>query len=203
MFPTQRSVLSYFMETDIAPSPPLTVVVKSNSATIPTVPTLPAQTSYMDIFCDGACIGNGSARAHAGFGVYVKLDGKHFTNVSEALDRSELHTNQRAELRALQRAMEFAAEAPPDLQIRIFTDSMYSINCITKWADSWSKHNWHKAGQKEEILNKDIIIPTYTLWQTVKYRTEIEHVRSHTGKSDWKSIGNQRADELASAALRS
>jgi ribonuclease HI len=206
MFPIKRSVLSYFLEPD--QTPPL---VPKSAASTPqlTTPTKltstpqPDPTPFMDIFCDGACIGNGTHRARAGFGVYVKLDGKHFTQVSEALERSELHTNQRAELRGLQRALEFAAEAPPHLHIRIFTDSMYSINCITKWADSWRKRDWCKSGQKEEILNKDIIIPTYALWLSVIHRTEIEHVRSHTGKSDWKSVGNQRADELASAALHS
>ncbi len=211
MFPTKRSVLSYFLEPDPTPSP---VPQPPTPSTVPIIPKpvpdpkpaareTPAPQPYMDIFCDGACIGNGSHRARAGFGIYVKLDGRHYTEVSEALDRSELHTNQRAELRALQRALEFASEAQQHLQIRIFTDSMYSIQCITKWADGWSKHNWCKSGQKEEILNKDIIVPTYALWLSVKHRTQIEHVRSHTGKSDWKSVGNQRADELASASLRS
>ncbi len=208
MFPRQRTVLSYFLEPDLTPPQPAPKVsIFHHSSATATAPApnanaSPDQTQYMDIFCDGACVGNGTRRARAGFGVYVKQDGKYLTQVSEALERSELHTNQRAELRGLQRALEFAAEAPAQLQIRIFTDSLYSINCITKWSDAWSKHNWCKSGQKEEILNKDIIVPTYALWLSVKHRTEIEHVFAHTGKSDWKSVGNQKADELASAALR-
>lgn len=211
MFPIKRSVLSYFLEADPTPAPtptpalnPTQAPMQSPAISAPIIPKPAFEAQpYMDIFCDGACIGNGSHRARAGFGLYVKQEGKYLTEVSEALDRSELHTNQRAELRALQRALEFAAEAPQHLQIRIFTDSMYSIQCITQWADGWSKHNWCKAGQKEEILNKDIIVPTYALWLSVKHRTQIEHVRAHTGKSDWKSVGNQRADELASASLKS
>jgi ribonuclease HI len=205
MFPQRRSVLSYFLEPELSRQmPPLTVApipAKAAPAPAPAAPAAPAP-PIMDIFCDGACAGNGTPRARAGFGVYIKLDGKHFTEVSEALDRSEHHTNQRAELHALERALAFAAEAPQEYIIRIYTDSMYSINCITKWASSWSQHNWCKSGQKEEIQNKDIIVPTYKTWLTVKHRTQIEHVRSHTGKSDWKSIGNQRADELATASLR-
>ncbi len=196
--PPRRSVLSYFLEPESSPvlSSAAAPAAPAPPAPAPAPPTKP----YMDIFCDGACVGNGSARARAGFGLYVKLDGKYFTEVSEALDRSELQTNQRAELHALQRALEFAAESPHD--VRIFTDSMYSINCITNWAEGWSRHNWCKSGTKEEIQNKDLIIPSYKLWLGVKDKTTIEHVRAHTGGADWKSRGNQRADELATAALR-
>lgn len=205
MFPTQRSVLSYFTNPDPTPSvlsAHSVPVFTSTTATAP-APAAAPHASYMDIFCDGACVGNGSARARAGFGLYVKLEGRHCTEVSEALDRSEIQTNQRAELRAFQRALEFAAEAESQYKIRIFTDSMYSINCITTWASTWSRNNWCKTGQKEEIQHRDIIESAYKLWLSVKHKTTVEHVRSHTGKSDWKSFGNKRADELATASIRS
>ncbi len=202
-FPPRKTVLSYFLEPQTEQTLSSPPPESSPFHTTPSTPQPPATTpsDTMDIFCDGACIGNGSARARAGFGLYVTLQGKRLTEVSEALDRSELHTNQRAELRALERALEFAVES--EHKNRIFTDSMYSINCITVWAPQWKAHNWCKTGQKEEIQHKDIITHAYELWLRVKDRTTIEHVRAHTGKSDWKSVGNNRADQLATAALRS
>jgi ribonuclease HI len=205
-FPPRKTVLSYFLEPQTEPSPlspessPFHSPLHSSTplpATQPSIVQPPVTT--MDIFCDGACIGNGSARARAGFGLYVTLHGARLTEVSEALDRSELHTNQRAELRALERALEFAAES--EHKNRIFTDSMYSINCITVWAPQWKAHNWCKTGQKEEIQHKDVITHAYDLWLRVKDRTTIEHVRAHTGKMDYKSLGNKYADELASRSL--
>jgi ribonuclease HI len=207
-FPQRKTVLSYFLEaqTDHAQPTPASVYSPflpsvSVPVSVPVPMTQQPQQTTMDIFCDGACVGNGSARARAGFGLYVTLNGTRFTEVSEALDRSELQTNQRAELRGLERALEFAAES--EHKNRIFTDSMYSINCITVWAPQWKAHNWCKTGQKEEIQHKDIITHAYDLWLSVNDRTTIEHVRAHTGKSDWKSVGNNKADQLATSALRS
>ena len=215
-FPPRKTILSYFLEPQPEPAQPISFspfhtpqpfeslprLSPPQAATPrPTAATSAERTDTMDIFCDGACIGNGSARARAGFGLYVTLNGDRFTEVSEALERSELQTNQRAELRAMERALEFAVESTH--KNRIVTDSMYCINCITVWAPQWKAHNWCKTGQKEEIQHKDIITHAYELWLSVKDRTTIEHVRAHTGKSDWKSVGNNRADQLASASLRS
>ena len=207
-FPPRKTILSYFLEPQPESAQPISFspfhtpvhAPKPFESPQPKSAAAPRPTT-MDIFCDGACIGNGSARARAGFGLYVTLNGDRFTEVSEALERSELQTNQRAELRAMERALEFAAESTH--KNRIVTDSMYCINCITVWAPQWKAHNWCKTGQKEEIQHKDIITHAYELWLSVKDRTTIEHVRAHTGKSDWKSVGNNRADQLASASLRS
>lgn len=201
MFPVRRSVLSYFLEEPVqhasqSPIAPVAPVVPA----APPAPPAP-KISYMDIFCDGACTRNGKKFARAGFGVYVLQDSKPLAQVSEALEPHEMQTNQRAELRALERALEFAVESPKDVHVRIFTDSEYSINCITKWAYDWKRHNWLKSDSKD-VQHKDIIANAFRLWQSVYSRITIEHVHAHTNKSDWKSLGNKHADELASASLR-
>lgn len=202
MFPVQRSVLSYFLES--TPAPSTSSLSSQKIATVATITAPPIQEpkiSYMDIFCDGACTKNGKKFARAGFGVYVLQDSKPLAHVSEALEPHEIQTNQRAELRALERALEFAAESPKDVHIRIFTDSEYSIFCVTKWAFDWKRHNWLKSDSKD-VQHKDIIANAFRLWQSVYSRITIEHVRAHTNKSDWKSLGNKKADELATASLR-
>jgi ribonuclease HI len=194
MFPIKRTVLSYFVEE--SSSAAASTKTASTAAAVP----MPAVTKYMDIFCDGACTRNGHKFARAGFGLYVLQDAKPIAQVSEALEPHEMQTNQRAELRAFERALEFAAESPKDIHVRIFTDSEYSINCITKWAFDWKRHNWLKSDSKE-VQHKDIIANAFRLWQSVYSRITIEHVRAHTNKSDWKSIGNAKADQLATASI--
>ena len=98
MFPIKRSVLSYFLEAN--PTAPAHVPGESPASGKPIIPKSipdpkpvtpePIPQPYMDIFCDGACIGNGSHRARAGFGLYVKQEGKYLTEVSEALEELEL-----------------------------------------------------------------------------------------------------------------
>jgi ribonuclease HI len=175
---------------------------------VPTVPKLtlsapvpePAR-QYMDIFCDGACSRNGKINAKAGFGLHVRLDNKVHAEVSEPLDSTEPQTNQRAELRALERALEYAIECPESIHVRIYTDSEYSIDCITKWSFDWRRRGWIKSDGKE-VQHKDVIANTFRNWLSVNTRTTIEHVRAHTNKGDWKSLGNKRADELAVASIR-
>jgi ribonuclease HI len=211
----QRSILSYFTQPQPGPlpqtnpKPPPTNILRMDdfitTASYPTAepditpPGAELDTPYMDIFCDGACFNNGRRGARAGMGLYVKVNGADHTSVSEALERSEPQTNQRAELRALERALEFAAEAS-DMTVRIFTDSEYSINCITKWAYDWREHNWCRANHKV-VQHQDIISHANALWDTVKDRTTIEHVKAHTNRRDWKSLGNAKADHYATASI--
>lgn len=216
----QRSILSYFTQpvTAVAANTPTSILhhkptnklfiddfITIPSATSIPVPAAPTESTdtptkpYMDIFTDGACFNNGRRGARAGMGLYVKVNGADHTSVSEALERSEPQTNQRAELRALERALEFATEAS-DMTIRIFTDSEYSINCITKWAYDWRKNNWCRANHKV-VQHQDVIANANALWDAVKDRTTIEHVKAHTNRHDWKSIGNHKADQYAVASI--
>jgi ribonuclease HI len=87
--------------------------------------------------------------------------------------------------------------------VHIYTDSQYSLDCILKWAPAWSKKGWTKANG-EAVLHKDIIEPLFTAvktWTNSPYKIEFHHVRSHTGKTDPISIGNARADELATSTI--
>ncbi len=197
MFPKQRSVLSYFLEPEIAR--PVSPVMPKLNSIAPVVSEPPRR--YMDIFCDGACSRNGKSNAKAGFGLLVRLDNKTHAEVSEPLDSSEPQTNQRAELRALERALEYAIECPESVNVRIYTDSEYSMDCITKWAFDWRRRGWIKSDGKD-VQHKDVIANAFRYWLSVNTRTTIEHVRAHTNKGDWKSLGNKRADELAVASIK-
>lgn len=175
-------------------------------------------TSYdigsFSIYCDGACKNNGKRNAKAGYGLSVQYDNKEVYLISKALEDSESHTNQRAELHALSDALDIAYKKItylsnklelkiPVKKVHIYSDSEYSINCLIKWAPSWSKRGWRKADGKD-VLHVDIIKPMFEEWTKwnmytggLMYDIQIHHVRSHTGKTDPISLGNERADELA------
>jgi ribonuclease HI len=169
-------------------------------------------TNNFSIFCDGACKNNGKKYAKAGYGISVQYNYKECYIVSKPLEASEPQTNQRAELHALSDALEIAYKKVSYLaaklevsfkEVHIYTDSEYSMNCLTKWAISWSKKGWKKANG-DDVLHLDIIKPMFenwTKWNSITkgltYDIQIHHVRSHTGRKDPISLGNERADELA------
>jgi ribonuclease HI len=111
-------------------------------------------------------------------------------NISEALKGSR-QTNQRAELTAIVRALDIA---PLNRDVTIYTDSRYSINCVTNWYKSWVRNKWMTAKNKP-VENKDLIMD---IRQKIDER---EHLKSETylvwvkGHAD--DEGNAAADRLA------
>lgn len=73
-------------------------------------------------------------------------------NISEPL-KGARQTNQRAELTAILRALEVA---PRDRPVAIYTDSNYSIKCLTDWYKKWEQNGWLNSARKP-VENKDLI----------------------------------------------
>lgn len=102
------------------------------------------------IYTDGSSLANGKEGSRAGLGVFFG-DGDP-RNISERL-HGEPQTNQRAELMAMLRALQ---TVPLEQKVQIYSDSQYSINCVTQWALGWKKKGWRTA-TGEEVKNQDII----------------------------------------------
>lgn len=174
----------------------------------------------LTIFCDGACTNNGKKGAKAGFGLYILSGKKELHRCSFRVPSSEMQTNQRAELRALLYALQFidlntpeseggsykhgvgACAGAGEIAERsiahrrpiIYTDSQYGINCLTKWAPKWAANGWKKA-DKSPVQHLDLIKESLDILKRIA--VELVHVSAHTGGSDFKSVGNAVADELA------
>jgi len=148
----------------------------------------------INIYTDGACPFNGMRGATCGIGI-------HFceTNRNKLNDISELlvvdnPTNNIAELSAIDRAIKIIIDK--DLKgkhINLYTDSKYSIDCITKWYGGWVKKN------KLDRPNIDVIKSIYVNIQ--KLNIDFHHVFAHTKKNDIHSMGNSRADSLATKCV--
>ncbi|KAH8178330.1 RNase H domain-containing protein [Sarocladium implicatum] len=140
------------------------------------------------IYTDGSSLANGRAGSRAGVGVWFG-DGDR-RNIAERLV-GEPQTNQRAELQAIYRALEVA---PIDQPVQIYTDSQYSINCVTQWAMSWQRKGW-KTAAGEEVKNQDIIRRVLQRMEERKKTgaaTMFQWVKGHA-----MNRGNEAADALA------
>lgn len=153
---------------------------------------------FHTIYCDGCCLGNGREGAVAGYGICV-VDGRGVSLQSESfrVPYGDPQTNQRAELLALRYALTIVAENP-HICYKIYTDSRYGMDCITKWSMSWEENGWRRADGKP-VLHADIIKDCVTMYKVAaeSRRVSLHHIASHTGASDPHSRGNAEADRLA------
>ena len=149
------------------------------------------------VYTDGSCILNGKPNARGGWAVY--FPGGEFANMAEKYTNHP--TNQRCELTAIWKALQ---SIQPYIisggYAQLYTDSEYSIKCLTDYCRKWSQNGWHKA-DKKPIENRDIIEPLYSLYRQLCGNIQIKHVRAHTGNQDKHSVANDIVDQMARQAL--
>ncbi len=137
----------------------------------------------VQVFTDGACSGNPGP---GGWGALLRYRGTE-RELSGAEDRT---TNNRMEMTAAIAALE-ALKRPS--RVRLYTDSTYLRDGITRWIHAWKARGW-KTADKKPVKNVD-------LWQRLeaaleRHDVEWHWVRGHAGHSE-----NERADALARQAL--
>jgi ribonuclease HI len=148
------------------------------------------------IYTDGSCINNGKSNAIGGFAVY--FPGGEFQNIAEKYTRHP--TNQRCELTAIYRAIqETQQHIMAGGKIEIYTDSEYSMKCLTNYCRKWCVSGWVKA-DKKPIENRDIIEPLWGFYSRYYKNIGLTHVRAHTGASDEHSRNNDIVDGMARKA---
>jgi len=135
----------------------------------------------VDIFTDGACRGNPGP---GGWAALLRTGGKE----REIAGGETPSTNNRMELMAAIAALQ-ALKRP--CQVRLYTDSVYVRDGITKWVHGWRRNGWRTA-DKKPVKNAE-------LWQqlidaTGPHRIEWHWVKGHSGHPE-----NDRVDALACA----
>jgi ribonuclease HI len=143
----------------------------------------PPEPSTVEIFTDGACRGNPGP---GGWAAILRYRGTE----KELVGGETLTTNNRMEMMAAIAALE-ALTRP--CQVRLYTDSQYVRDGITKWLPGWKARDWRTA-DKKPVKNVD-------LWQRLDqaaapHQIEWIWVRGHAGHPE-----NERADALARAAV--
>ena len=161
------------------------------------------------IFTDGSSLNNQEkGKRRGGVGVFFGDDDER--NISIPLKESVKNkvTNQVTELLACIKGIETINSCPikKECQLVIYTDSMYIVNIMNKWAINWEKNNWTKSDGKI-VDNIELVKKLYYYYQNGNI--VFKHVRSHMkepNKDDpnykiW--YGNDKADKLAVAAAQS
>jgi ribonuclease HI len=155
----------------------------------------PAVTTY--VFTDGATRGNGKVGARGSYAVYWGP----YAKLNECgLLPGALQTNQRAELYAVLRAFQQIAQLPLTNKYVLVTDSMYTINCLTKWASNWVKNGWI-ASDRQPVKNQDLIVPLYDVYCKQGHRVRLQHVNGHSKSTDFLHQGNNVADKMCNDVL--
>jgi ribonuclease HI len=176
--------------------------------------------TWFNIYTDGSCIGNGTSRAIAGYGVCFGKN--HPKNLSARVPDEYPQTNNTGELMGIIKALEIvkdeldmdnleethetAASSTTSTSsrqkvynVRIYSDSEYAIRCATTYGRRCEAQGW-----KKEIPNQTLIQNLLSLIDELMglgIKIDFQHVLAHTGKQDEHSQGNEMADTLANLAV--
>lgn len=134
---------------------------------------------------------DGSARptnpGPGGFGIVVYDDNNNI--LTTYYHESKWTTNNEQELAAILTAVLLYGDKNVDLII--YSDSAYAINCLDSWRFSWEKNGWRKSNsQVPENLK---IIKEYKKLIDSGYKAKFVKVKGHSA-----CRGNQLADLIAS-----
>lgn len=150
------------------------------------------QKIVMNVYCDGSTINNGRKNSAGGIGVFFGMNDPR--NISEPF-LIDVPTNQKTELYAMIRTLRILNSmigGKVEYMFYIYSDSEYTINCMTKWIPTWMKNNWRKSDGKE-VKNVALLKELAKEYLPHQRHFQIRHVRSHTGLCE----GNTYADQLA------
>ncbi len=138
----------------------------------------------VEIHTDGGCSGNPGP---GGWGAVLRWRGHE----RELSGYEPATTNNRMELMAAIMALE-SLKRP--MRVRLVTDSAYLRQGITRWLDGWKAKGW-KTADKKAVKNVD-------LWQRLEGAAEPHEIEWAWTKGHAGDPLNERADGLATAAIR-
>jgi ribonuclease HI len=147
----------------------------------------------MRVFTDGACSANGRKDAKAGFAAWFP-EHPEWSEAHRVAD-DQAQTNQRAELSGIHLAVSILALKGAFAEdLVIYTDSDYSIKCLTEWMPGWVARGW-KTSVGKPVLHRDLIEGIAEHLSKFKHR--FQYVRAHTGGVDDLSKQNDIVDRMA------
>lgn len=138
------------------------------------------------VYVDGSCLDNGKVTAAAGIGVFFGR--QHPLNVSGLVEGRQ--TNNAAEIQAALQAVQ-AAHRAGVRHLKIFTDSQFLVNSMTKWLTGWKQKGWRLTSGKR-VANQEDFEKLDGAVQSTAIEVHWIHVPAHKG-----IFGNEEANKLA------
>ena len=137
----------------------------------------------VEIYTDGACRGNPGP---GGWGASLRFNGKR----KDLYGGDPETTNNRMELMAVIQSLE-ALTRPH--AVKVYTDSKYVLDGMTKWLPGWKKKGW-KTAAKKPVKNVE-------LWQRLDAAVQANNVSWQWVKGHSGDEGNEYADMLANRGI--
>ena len=152
----------------------------------------------MRVFTDGSCPSNGRQGARAGFAAWFP-EHPDWSEGARVPDQED-QTNNRAELSAIRLAIDILERRGClDEDVVVYSDSDYSIKCVSTWVTGWISRGW-KTSDGKDVSHRDLIEDIVKRISKFKSHRFV-HVKAHTGGSDDLSIQNDRVDHMAREAV--
>jgi len=138
----------------------------------------------VELFCDGACLGNPGP---GGWAYLLRVKTLKDVKEKEGCGSHASTTNNRMELKAAIEGLR-ALKRPCD--VKLYCDSQYVVKGIKDWLREWKARGWRKA-DKSPVLNLE-------LWRELDellniHSVEAVWVKGHAGHPE-----NERVDAIAS-----
>ena len=138
----------------------------------------------VDIYTDGACLGNPGP---GGWAFIIKYRNG---NIKEFSGSEKYTTNNKMELTAAIKAIKYFKKK---IIINIYTDSKYLKDGITIWIKKWKLNGW-KTSNKKNVKNSD-------LWKLLEEKIQDHEIHWMWVKGHDENIFNEKADMLAKKAI--
>ncbi len=139
----------------------------------------------VELFCDGACLGNPGP---GGWAFLLRFRAADGVREKEGSGAEAATTNNRMELRG---AIEGLRALKKPCDVKIHCDSQYVVKGVGAWLADWKSRGWRKADGKPP-LNDDLWRELDALLEA--HRVEAAWVRGHAGHAE-----NERVDAMARA----
>ena len=141
----------------------------------------------VDVYTDGGCDPNPGP---GGWGAIIRWGDHEWVLSGNDPDT----TNNRMELHAAAAALALLEGLFGSCQVNLHTDSEYMRQGITEWIDGWASRGW-RTSDKQPVKNQD-------LWRVLHRLTRAHRVTWHWLQGHTGQPFNERADRLATDALR-
>ena len=143
----------------------------------------------MRIYTDGACLGNPGPGGW-GWAAVQDVDQVEPEAFGYGGTAGITTTNNRMELLAAIRGLQYAPDLPVGTMVILLSDSKYVIDGINLWIKGWEKNGWRNAKRKP-VVNQDLWREFRALQLSLPHVT-FDWVRGHNGDK-W----NEYVDNLA------
>jgi ribonuclease HI len=153
----------------------------------------------MRIYTDGGCRGNGHPWAIGAAAAAFKNRWRKYRGWTRILPSNPRPTNQRAEITAIILALEKSVERfeqldhNPKLDVRIYSDSKYAVQCMEEWIYKWANTGWRNS-RGAPVANRDLLEEASELDDRLREEGRVKYIWIPRGE-------NEVADRFCNEAL--